>query len=393
MIILLKGIYIKNVKSFRDEATLNLECGKGDEFAEINTFSMAKSSLLKNILIYGANSSGKSNLLDAIKLITEILISSYDSQSKLLQSIEPFMLNMDSMYDTSHFGVSFIIDDISYEYYFKVCKGKVMSEELYKTVHRKIFLFRRTSPSFSDIEASKEFAVNKELIKNLREDVLFLTFTSFLNNQTSNLIKSFFERIYFENNNKQIPFHFIDRDEKFMEDKYLNLIKLADSNITALVLDSSEGLPISGSYKEELFLIYKLYQDENQPIKLPFNKYASSGTKHFYRVLRYISYILDNGGLFVIDEIDKHLHPFLTRRIIEMFNSIEHNISNAQLICTVHDVTLMEENLRRDQIYFINRNEHGESELYSLYDFKGIRKDNSKLKRYLRGHYGAVPKF
>lgn len=381
---MLKKIIIKNVKSFRNEALLDLTCSKSNEFIEINTFNKGKNNLLKNIIIYGANSSGKSNFLNSLMLFSKILLSSYDAQSELIKDIEPFMFNLETFQGVSEFGANFIINDIEYEYSFGIKSGKVVSEELYRIIKRKVLLFKRTSPYYNDIETSKEFMVNKELLLNLREDVLFLTFTSFLNNKTSNLIKSFFNNIYFGNDNKSIPLHFIKKGEKFIEDKYLQLIKLADSNIENIMLDSND------EDKNKLFVVYKI---KNLVVEAPFDKYSSSGTKHFYRILRYMLYILENGGVFIMDEIDKKLHPFLTRKIIEMFNSIEYNKGNAQLICSVHDVTLLEENLRRDQIYFIDRNNVGESELYSLSDFVGIRKNNNKLKKYLQGQFGGIPKF
>jgi AAA15 family ATPase/GTPase len=93
----------------------------------------------------------------------------------------------------------------------------------------------------------------------------------------------------------------------------------------------------------------------------------------------------------VIDEMDLHLHPALVRHLISLINSIEHNPNNAQLICTTHDVLLLDEDIRRDQIWFVDKNEHGVSNLYALSDFKDVRKNSDILKRYLLGVYGAIP--
>lgn len=384
---MIKAIYIKNFKSFYNETVLNLECSKNDEFDEINTFTVGNNKLLKNILIYGANASGKSNLIKSMKLITDVLLSSYDSQSELIKKIEPFLLKDNSEYMGTEFGINFILDKIEYEYSFGVNEGKIVSESLYKKVNRKVPLFERSSPSFKDISMSEtHFKFTKDVIGNLRQDVLFLTFSAFLNNNTSSSIKCFFENVLFDSNNRQIPFYLMNKKDNTIDEEYLKVIQLADFNIKQLKFDS----------EEKLIALYDYYSKDNEKqgmVGLPFNSHSSKGTNHFYRILRYMLYVLQNGGVFIIDEIDKHLHPILTRIIIEMFNSIEHNKGNAQLICTVHDVTLLDENIRRDQIYFVNKNEFGESELYSLNDFKGVRKDNNTLKRYLLGQYGAVPKF
>jgi len=101
--------------------------------------------------------------------------------------------------------------------------------------------------------------------------------------------------------------------------------------------------------------------------------------------------VLDKGGVLFIDEIDSRLHCAIVRFVLDMFNSIDLNKNNAQLICNTHDVLLLEENIRRDQIWFVDKNNKGISELYSLSDFNGIRKDNNLLKRYLLGVFGAIP--
>jgi AAA15 family ATPase/GTPase len=100
---------------------------------------------------------------------------------------------------------------------------------------------------------------------------------------------------------------------------------------------------------------------------------------------------IKESAVIVIDEIYLHLHPALVRHIVAMINSIEHNPNNAQLICTTHDVMLLDDDIRRDQIWFVDKDEHSVSSLYSLGDFKDVRKNSDILKRYLLGVYGAIP--
>jgi AAA15 family ATPase/GTPase len=95
---------------------------------------------------------------------------------------------------------------------------------------------------------------------------------------------------------------------------------------------------------------------------------------------------------FIVDEIDSRLHPMLVKFLVMMFNSISKNPKNAQLICTTHNVLLLDEEIRRDQIYFTEKDEYGVSTLYSLTDFKGVRKESKLLKQYLLGAFGATPK-
>ena len=117
----------------------------------------------------------------------------------------------------------------------------------------------------------------------------------------------------------------------------------------------------------------------------------SAGTKKLFEIAGPIISAINNGSVVLIDEIDARLHPSLVRQLVMMFNSLSQNPNNAQLICNTHDVTLLDEDIRRDQIYFLEKDEYGVSKLYSLCDFKGIRKDSKILKQYLLGVYGALP--
>ena len=120
--------------------------------------------------------------------------------------------------------------------------------------------------------------------------------------------------------------------------------------------------------------------------------FESAGTKKLFEIAGPIIKALANGSVVFIDEIDSRLHPMLVRFLVMLFNSISKNPKNAQLICTTHNVLLLDEEIRRDQIYFTEKDEYGVSKLYSLTDFKGVRKESKLLKQYLLGVFGATPK-
>ena len=139
---------------------------------------------------------------------------------------------------------------------------------------------------------------------------------------------------------------------------------------------------------------HKLYSEKwisTQTVDVPFVDYASEGTKRMYDLSDAFSKAASESAVIVIDEMDLHLHPALVRHLIALINSIEHNPSHAQLICTTHDVLLLDEDIRRDQIWFVDKDEHSVSSLYALSDFKDVRKNSDILKRYLLGVYGAIP--
>ena len=118
----------------------------------------------------------------------------------------------------------------------------------------------------------------------------------------------------------------------------------------------------------------------------------SDGTLKFFNYSGAILDALEEGGTLIIDEFDARLHPLLTQKLVKMFNSPVSNKKNAQLIFVTHDTNLLDNSLlRRDQIYFTEKNKRSETVLYSLADFKGIRNDASYEKDYIKGKYGAIP--
>ena len=154
---------------------------------------------------------------------------------------------------------------------------------------------------------------------------------------------------------------------------------------------------LKGSFKArdvDLKIKQKVYDEnwENYDVADFSFELESAGTKKLFEIAGSIISAINNGSVVLIDEIDARLHPSLVRHLVMMFNSLSHNPKNAQLICNTHDVTLLDEDIRRDQIYFLEKNDYGVSDLYCLCDFRGVRKDSKILKQYLLGAYGALPK-
>ena len=131
--------------------------------------------------------------------------------------------------------------------------------------------------------------------------------------------------------------------------------------------------------------------NKTKTVEVPFANYSSDGIKRMYEMSDVLEKALSETTVVIIDDMDLHLHPLLIRHLITLINSLEYNPNNTQLICTTHDVLLLDENVRRDQIWFVDKDEHSVSNLYSLSDFKDVRKNSDILKRYLLGVYGAVP--
>ena len=167
--------------------------------------------------------------------------------------------------------------------------------------------------------------------------------------------------------------------------------KMALRHRTSHVATAALGRTVTGA----LLLAATMKNNEGvgkKPVMLfKENGFNSEGTMRLFCYLGWILAALDQGRTIFIDEIDAKLHFLVADYIIGLFNSIEHNPKNAQLICTAHNVMLMDEGLRRDQIYFTSKDQYGRSSLVSLSDFNGVRKNDLFSKRYLAGFYASLP--
>jgi hypothetical protein len=201
-------------------------------------------------------------------------------------------------------------------------------------------------------------------------------------------------------------------------EKILHFLRNADMNIVKLTVDQLENNYEQNSTNVEKYDIYSshnVYDDDGEVVDqevFPFNLFESLGTQKAFALAGPISNALNKGLVLVVDELDSRLHPIFTRRIVSLFNSCETNPKNAQLIFNTHDTNLLsfkantqspggksQHIFRRDQVYFLNRDNNFSSRLYSLISLKPktdgerVRNDASFEKEYLLGTYDAIPQF
>ncbi|MBC8630498.1 ATP-binding protein [[Eubacterium] tenue] len=419
---MLYGFTCKNYASYNDECIFSMEASKIKDYDDINTIKTIQGKILKSAFIYGPNGGGKSNLVKSMQYMKSLVLGSV-VEPRFIRVNEPFKFNINSKNLPTTFEASFIIDEILYTYGFDVYKNTISKEWLYKKQKRETLLFERTSSNYEDIKLNSDFKGAEEIKKHTRKDALFLTTAGMLNISKANEIINWFSRLnILMNSNSNYNHSTVEYIEENPEIKniILDYLRKADTGIDGIDYDI-EYLNIDENEREELLNNFRnsnnninienaeidiqakrveintkhnVYDDEKkviEEVQLPFEKYQSEGTKKLFNLLGPILKSLYEGEVLVIDEIDSKLHPSIVRFIIAMFNSIDKNRKNGQLICNTHDVMLLQEDLRRDQIWFVEKNEYGESELYSLSDFKGVRKNDSILKKYLLGVYGAVP--
>lgn len=402
-----------NYTSFYEETTLSLEAGSDRKFKNENTFKTPYGSLNKSALIFGPNGSGKSNLIKSLEYMCNCVLASFEVQAKIISVFNNFAFNQFSKNKPKSFEVTFIIDDILYEYGFSILNDKIDKEYLYKKIKRKTEVFVRKSPSYKDIRITSEFDNVKHLVQNTREDALFLSWANFGNNELAMKIYKWFRNIEIFDGDDTKEFlsstvQYIENDDKNKE-KVLNFMNKADINFLDFNLEIKEDEskkffmeslkksvidkldPLPSFKKINLKVLHKVYSEEWDEIgTLETNiGLESNGTKKMFEIAGPIIDAIENGKLIIIDEIDARLHPLLVNHLVKLFNC---NNTNAQLICTTHNIMLLDEDLRKDQIYFTDKDEHGVSSVNCLSDFKGVRKDSKLVKQYLSGAFNGIPK-
>jgi AAA15 family ATPase/GTPase len=385
---MLIGFTVENYRSFFGEATLSMVATSDNEHRKFNVFETRHGDLLKNVLIYGANASGKSNLIEAMRFMKKMIVSTIDVQTEHIKTCQPFAFRDDAKMLPTKFEISFALDssdshshsEVVYEYGFEILNEQIIREYLYKKAKRRTLVFERTAPDCGSIQLTADMADVEPLKKNVRGDVLFLSWAAFSNNTlATHIVKWVADRL--------IIFGLSGNAYKGWEgisDLAVAFVHKSDRNIVGM----------SWRLRGDLLSRHKVYSEgweESQMVDVPFADYASEGTKRMFDLSFAFSGAEAGSNVIVIDEMDLHLHPALVRHLITLINSIEHNPNHVQLICTTHDVLLLDEDIRRDQVWFVDKDEHGASSLYALSDFKDVRKNSDILKRYLLGVYGAIP--
>lgn len=409
---MLVGYKFSNYTSFYKETELSMKARKDQSFIDRNTFKTQYGRLNKSALIFGSNGSGKSNCVNALQYMSNCVLASFEVQSNIISISNNFIFNQEGNNKPKTFEVSFIIEDILYEYGFSILDGKIVKEYLYKKIKRKTELFLRTSSSCKDIYVTSDFENVKHLIQNTREDSLFLSWANVGNNEIAMKIYKWFENIEFFDGDDTNEFlsstvNFIENstDNKDKVLKFLNKaaidvldinLEIKEDNSRKFFMESLKKSvinklePFPSFKKVDLKVLHKVYSENWDEIGTIEKNIGieSNGTKKMFEIAGPIINAIENGKVIIIDEIDARLHPLLVNHLVKLFNI---NETNAQLICTTHNIMLLDENLRRDQIYFTDKNQFGVSTVKCLSDFKGIRKNSKLVKQYLSGSLNSLP--
>jgi AAA15 family ATPase/GTPase len=421
---------VENYRSIQEKQTFSMVASEDEIMLESNTFPMPNTDnlrLLTSAVIYGANASGKSNLLRAMQTLRGIVINSATKiQPGEKLPVDPFRLNKQTIKNPTKFEVIFINNGIRYEYGVSLNRERVYEEWLIAYPHeiQQTWFSRKYMPDNPKFKADEGYKWSfgrglkgeKLRIKRfVRSNSLFLSHAAQNNHpQLTEIFEYFQEKINiifahkFSLKEFNLSINMCEENEQFRE-QIVHLLKKADIGISNIRLES-QSMPEN---TQNLIKNFLKQEFENQEINNDFNISAmdvitihkmnddnievefsisdeSDGTQRLFEIAGYWLYILQYGEILIVDELDRSLHPILSKFLLKMLNDPEINKKNAQLIFATHDTTLLDSAIfRRDQVWFTEKDK-SMTKLYSLVDFQP-REHESLQKGYLLGRYGAVP--
>lgn len=404
---MLLNFTIENYRSFFEKKTVSLQSQKLSEEANENVTQAFSYNILKTLAVYGANSSGKSNLISAMQAMKLCVLSSVRLNPNDMLQYEPFLLLKDNNKPTM-FEVSFLKGNWCYRYGFSYTQTEIVDEWLFRrTTNRSkeqaLFIRNKEGIAFED----KKFPEGIGLETKTNGNRLFLSLCAQLGGEISNQVISWFEidfnvasglnnQVYREFSKMQ--FH-TRRNASTEAMRFFKTLQLGFNGIST----HEEKTIISNdmsAYHIEIESVHNLYDKKGNAcgqINFPFDEKESSGTRKLFDISGPIFDTLEKGSTLVIDELDAKMHPLISQQIIRLFNSTRSNPHNAQLIFTTHDTHLLSTKmLRRDQIWFTEKNDAEQTDLYCLTDIvlpdgTKPRNDANYEKNYIAGRYGAIP--
>lgn len=394
---------VKNFFSFKEKVTFSMIANSNKELND-NYVEIGGNKVLKSAAIYGANASGKSNLFKILTLVVLMLRSSNSVDINAKLPLIPFKLDKGSVNKPSEFEIKFILDETRYVYGFIADKDKIYDEYLYYYPNgRETKIFDRTNINEYSYTKKDEKILREIEAKNAQNKFFLATATNwnfdktkaaynFLTNgigtcNNLEILKNMAYKMYETNPDylKDFAIDFLQKADFNIEDYQISQIDVPGEFLTAIPEFITKTLPDKPKAYQVLF------KHKNSDNYLSIDE-ESLGTQMIFAFIPFLADSLKNKKVLIIDELDKSLHPFLVQYIVEIFNDAEINKNGSQLIFNTHDTNLLDLNiLRRDQIWFTEKNsETGESDLYSLSDFS-VRKQENVEKGYMLGRYGAVP--
>ncbi len=415
---------VENFRSICEQKSISFISNKKIKDKPIsNIAEVDGEGYLRSLAIYGANSSGKSNLIKALVQMKDLIRRSIQMNDGDELSHNPFSLDLSSDQKPSMYEAEFLVNGIHYRYGFSNDKERICEEWLIRIEEDKqeIALFKR---NLEGIGINSDLFVEGEgLEEKTNDNRLFLSLVGQLNGKIANEIIQFFNKkigvisgLDSERYEGFSKFYLDKKDDgcekmkSFFRQMQLGFINLTSESREFDESELPESLPkelrekliqeLKGGRRIDVYSSHRVYDEDGATIEtrsFDFDEMESAGTQKLFAMAGPIFDTLNSGSILVIDELDAKMHPLISREIVSLFNSPKQNPMGAQLLFTTHDTNLLSSGLlRRDQIWFTEKDNRERTDIYNMMDIylpNGCkpRGDGNIERNYIRGRYGAIP--
>ena len=423
---ILKSISATNFGPFNGTIEFDMETSvpKG-QIIDNHTFVAGDNQQFNKIAyIYGANGSGKSNFCKIILQIQRAIMLSPIRASNNPQLLDMLPLKDELAVQRNYFkfdvsgkgrvtsySIQVLIDDVLYTYSFSIAgNNDVVSEKLMKKKRRTETILERTSPKFESITLKSELKSFHDNVHVVKDNALCLSMASFLNNKLATTIVATITNIQVVNMAAMRGLSNLSEETFSAEKKeeYLRILKSADPTLEDIQVEFNEKkvekhsldsddlenrAVILKSVRVDVKSTHSIYDNHKavSQSELPFLQIESNGTIKLLDILPTIFDALSTGNILIVDEIENGLHPTVVKKMIELFYNPKTNPHNAQLICTTHNILLINEAVQRDEVWLMDKNEYGESSMKHISDIPGLRSYDKLGQKMIEGAFGAMP--
>lgn len=400
-------IRFSNFFSINEEVILDLRAGnlnsaKTKTLSE-NVIQFDDIEVLKSVALYGANASGKSNIIKTIRFCNAMVFNSHSHNENSIFNFKKFKFSGYSN-KPSTYSIRFVIDNIEYSYSFSLNQAEILTESLYYYPKGKVAkVFERKEKAGKTKKEKYSFGTSVikrplDVAENTSNKTLYISRASQMDREIPKKVFNFFHSSFILHHSNYSISHF-EVLLKSHRNQLLQALQLADSDIidfkSTFKKEKGKNLKANMVTEEAYFeetemqsLEIKTYHKHSHGAVFDFVTEESNGTKKLFFMMLTILDVVRNNKILLIDEIEDSLHPKIVEYIIQVFNASK----KSQLIFTTHNTNLLDLNrFRKDQIWFVNKKQDGGSDLYSLYDYSDFRDTMNLEKAYLQGRFDSIP--
>lgn len=399
-------IRMSNFFSIKDEVVLDFRAANiksaNAKALKNNIFDEKKSDILKTLVIYGANASGKSNIIKAIRFCNAMVFESHNHNENTIYNFIPFKFENFGNKPSTYF-IRFVLNEIEYEYSFSLSRTAIITENLYyypKGRIKEVFTrderrgkTKKEKYTFTDV-IKRPF----DVAENTSDKTLYISRASQMDRDLAKEIFNYFNKTFILN---YVGFGIsaIENITNQHKQQLIDALKIADSDIDDVKIKvlKKSGKNIHADLTSMTLKVEDVVQDhlqiktthKNNPgVIFDFLTEESQGTIKLFFIMLTLLDVIKNNKVLLIDEIEESLHPKIIEYIFNLFRAGD----KAQLLCTTHNTQFLDlKKFRKDQIYFVNKGMGGSSDLYSLYDYSDFRDTMDLEKAYMQGRFDAIP--